>query len=143
MRHTFLPLTGALIALIACDGGPTQPPLHGEIYVLESIAGVSLPAPYAPNPEFSERIVADTFAFVDGESGIRRTKYEGDAEVLDEEFSYSTSGESISITFGCPINALCIAGPHLTGTRTNASIIITHSVVTRQPLALRRLFPPD
>ena len=137
----------ALLIVSACDNDPLAP-LSGDQYVLRSIAGVSLPAPYAPNPDHNERIVADTLAFQSNGSGMRRTVYEGNpdpaARRLEEStFNWIGQGDRVEITFTCPPDALCIQGPHLAGTRSNSEIVITESAISRHPLVFARRFPPD
>ena len=138
----------AVIVLAAGCGSVTDPPLTGDIYVLDSIEGVALPAPYSPNRDAMQRIIADTLALATDGSGTRRTAYEGGPDPTrprreETAFSYTRSGDHIEIAFACPPTARCIPAPHLAGTITTTGITITTSVVLRYPLVFHRLFPPD
>jgi hypothetical protein len=140
-----------LLALVACSN--STGPLNGDVYVLESIAGVKLPAPYFAGPNDNYRVVADTIAIGSSRAlnpagkGERRTVYETvnpfERRGSNMAFDYIIANDKITITFPCPPNADCIAGPHLSGTIGDGSIVITQSVGTRQPLVFRRLFPLD
>ena len=125
----------------------TLGPLTGDVYVLESISGVPLPAPYAQNPDFNGRIIADTIAFISATTGERRTRLEvgsaGETRLERADFTYACEGDRVAISYPCPSNASCIAPPHLVGTLTSASFVVTTSKISRQPLVFRRLFPPD
>jgi hypothetical protein len=136
----------ALVFAVACS--ESLAPLTGDIYVLGSIAGVSLPAPYTASPSVNGRIIADTMAFASDGRGTRRTRYEGangPSDVHSEEatFTYTKTGDHVEVWFACPPNADCIAGPHLTGTLINATWTVETAVAFRVPMIFFRLFPPD
>lgn len=140
----FVPLL-ALVAIAGCENG-VGPRLQGEVYSLESIAGISLPAPYAENPAFTQRIIWDSIAFGANGKGQRRTRYEGDPDpaktyTVDVAFSFTKAGDRIEIVFECPDGALCIAGPHLAGTISEIRMTITESRISRQPLVYGRFLP--
>ena len=122
-------------------------PVRGDVYILESISGIPLPAPWTPNPELNLRIIADTIAFTTETTGERRTLLEasaaGETRLARATFTYTSDGDRVAISHPCPPNASCIAPPHLIGTLTSASFVVTTSKISRQPLVFRRLFPPD
>jgi hypothetical protein len=132
--------------VLGCRAEPTSP-LTGERYVLESIAGVAVPAPYFGGPNDNFRIVADTIALGGSGTGLRRTVYETvtpfERHAVETHFEYSVQATAIVIYFPCPANADCIAGPHLSGTLLAESMNITQSAGTLVPLVYRRLFPLD
>lgn len=132
----------ALLLVAGCSNGTE--PLKGDVYVLSSIAGVAVPAPYTKTPSANGLIIADTLAFDDEGFGTRRTYYEGangptDRHSSETRFSYVRNGDAVSITFVCPPNADCIPGPHLVGTFTFTSLTIDTSISTRVPLVFSRI----
>jgi hypothetical protein len=140
-------LTGMLLFGAAPGCADSLGPLDGDLYVLESIAGDPVPAPYVEDLGSDHRIVADSMSFAANGSGIRRTVYDEDAAdggsyTQQEEFTYTRAGNRIEIWFECADTAMCIAGPHLAGDIGDAAITFDVSVRTRKPLAFRRLFPP-
>ena len=137
----------ALVLAVACSES-TAPALTGDVYVLGSIAGVSLPAPYTASPSANGRIIADTMAFRADGTGTRRTRYEGangesDVHSQEANFTYTKTGDQVEVWFACPPNADCIPGPHFTGTLTNATWTVETAVGFRVPMVFNRLFPPD
>lgn len=130
-------------AVAGCGNGVA--PLTGDIYILQSIAGVPLPAPYVNAPDGS-KIVADSIALDGNGRGTRRTTYDGPS-INSRQFTdltYVQSGNHVDIYFPCPPNADCIPGPHLSGTITSASLTIDQSTVySLKPLIYARLYPPD
>jgi hypothetical protein len=131
-----------LIAAGALGCSTDQSPLGRDFYALQSVAGVQLPAPYAPNMAYNGLLVADSISFRDDGTGLRHWVYQDenstDRHAVEEDFTWSRSGDAIAITFTCPSFASCIAGPHLMGTIDATSIVITDSKVTRQPLLYQR-----
>ena len=136
---SFLILTAALAG---CSNGVG--PLRGDIYILQSIAGVSLPAPYVTAPN-ATRIIADSIGLDANGRGNRRTTYDRSSNSREfTELTYVQSGNHVDIYFPCPPNADCIPGPHLSGTITNTGMTIDQSTVyALKPLVYARLFPPD
>jgi len=138
MRHLRLAL--ALAVILGCKNDLS--PLGRDYYALQSVAGVSLPAPYAPNSEYNGLLVADSIAFRADGTGLRHSVYQDENSTVrhaeDIDFSWTRSGNDLAITFVCPGFASCIAGPHLVGTIDDVSIVITDSKVTRQPLIYQR-----
>ena len=137
----------ALVVGVACSES-TAPALTGDIYILGSIAGVSLPAPYTASPSATGRILADTMAFRADGAGTRRTVYEGatgasDVHGQETNFSFTKTGDYVEVWFACPPNADCIPGPHFTGTLTNSTWTVETAVGFRVPMVFNRLFPPD
>ena len=137
MRH--LRLAIALVAVLGCTRD--QSPLGRDFYALESVAGVALPAPYAPS-SYNGLLVADSIAFREDGTGLRHWVYQDEnstaRHAIEEDFNWSRDGNSIAITFICPAMALCIVGPHLAGTIDATTLTITDSKVTRQPLIYHR-----
>lgn len=134
-------IVSALLLTIGCKS--SLAPLKGELFVLQSIASVPLPAPYAENPNLDLRIIADTLGLTSFSAGERRTRVETDAagntRMDIEKFDYVRTGDHIEISFRCPPNALCIRPPHMVGTLTSESFVVDQSVVSRRPLVYRRM----
>lgn len=133
-------LVGVLLS-VGCTSSVT--PSRGELFILQSIAGIPLPAPYAENPNLDQRIIADSLWLTSLTAGERHTRVEVDAAGktrLDvEEFDYVRTGDHIEISFRCPPNALCIKPPHMVGMLTVESFVVDQSVVSRRPLVYRRM----
>jgi hypothetical protein len=135
-----LALALILAAVLGCS--KDQSPLGRDFYALQSIAGVVLPAPYAPNASYNGLLVADSIAFHEDGTGYRHWVYREENSTddvsLEDGFNWTRDGNSIAITFLCPPAASCIAGPHFVGTIDEVSLTITDSKVTRQPLVYQR-----
>lgn len=130
-----------ILVLVACHS--PLAPLTGDVYVLRSIAGVPVPAPYAQNPDYVDDIVADTIAFVSDDAGERRTAYGRKLGIDRDKFTYTRSGTRVEIWFPCPPNADCVAGPHIVGDRSSSGFVADVSRITRAPLVYSRLYPLD
>ncbi|HET9426342.1 MAG TPA: hypothetical protein VFO55_13315 [Gemmatimonadaceae bacterium] len=136
-----------LLLVAGCRANP-GPELPSQMFVLTSIAGQPLPAPWAPNPDVGTLAYADTLRLYQDNTGSRRTVNQGDtpgSRVTSESaFTWTQSGSQMTITFICGPDALCIAAPHFVGTiGVNGDFTVTQSFVTRQPLVYRYLYPPD
>ena len=138
MKHRALILALALLG--GCNNGLA--PLRGDLYALQSIAGVSLPAPYVANAIEGNRIIADTIALEADGTGMRRTLYGHlpEASRQEAELTYTRTGARIEINFRCRDTNDCIPGPHLSGTITDTGITIDQSTVySLKPFVYSRL----
>jgi hypothetical protein len=132
------------LAVVAGSCRSTTEPL-GEVYVLRSIAGVPMPAPYAPNLEFSARKIADTlFLGADGTGDAHTVMEEslgGRVFTFNEGVTYTRRGNDVEVSYECPPNALalCVAPPHLIGKVTATGIQFVESRVSRAPLVYERV----
>ena len=139
---------GLLLALsLACRDSTEPPALTGNIYVLETIAGESLPTTYIPNSVVTVLAYADTLSIHADGTGERRTVHQGDGpdgRVTDDiMFHWTGSLPNVLITFDCPDLALCIQGPHLAGSFSmDGKLTITQSTVNRVPLVYQMLPRP-
>ncbi|HUQ20833.1 MAG TPA: hypothetical protein VM099_14545 [Gemmatimonadaceae bacterium] len=133
-------LVGVLLTA-GCTSSVT--PLRGELFILQSIAGIPLPAPYAENPNLNLRIVTDSLWLTSLTTGERHARVEVDAagktQLNVEEFDYVRTDNHIEISFRCPPAALCVRPPHMVGTLTLDSFVVDQSVVSRRPLVYRRM----
>jgi hypothetical protein len=139
---------GTLVALAALGfaacSDSNAPGLDGRVYVLRSIDGIALPAPYAENPQLDSRMFADTLVLRDDGTGDWRTVVEesvGGAKQHVVETLTWTGTTYIEIAFTCPPGADCIAPPHLAGDVTPGGILFTVSKVTRAPLDFQSVAP--
>lgn len=136
-----------------------------QLFVLQSIAGRSLPAPEidASNPACGSTIVADTLVMQPDGRGERRTVFESRAGTgafnpetcagTSEElvrfrrsipFTYVLDG-GVAISYDCSdvvaeetaVAGLCVAPPHLTGRATEIGLVIDNAV-GRSPLVYVR-----
>ena len=132
-----------LLCAAACDG-TSGPELTGDTYVLRTVAGNELPAPYAPNPLSPTRVVADTLVFGPNNVGQQRATYENEDAArwsVRTRFTYARSGNEMEISFVCADGASCIAPPHHVGTVTSTELLINTSRVMRVPLRFERVTP--
>ena len=135
----------AIIILTAGCQAATSPPLTGDLYVLESIEGVTLPAPYAPN---RYAVVADTLAFAPDGTGTRRTTDSGQQDPSrptreESPFDYVRSADRITVYFSCTPGVACIQAPYISGSISATGITFTTSLISRAPLTYHRLMPAE
>lgn len=134
----------SLGAVLLC-GCNLDPDVAGERYVLRSIAGIPLPAPYAQNPEHNARIIADTLVLHEDGTGEWRalieTSLNGPTHAARVELMYTQDGDDIAISFVCDDMGACIAPPHFVGeARSGGDRIDFHlSRVSRAPLVYDRI----
>ena len=147
-RRTPLATAAALAAVSAtlaagCGGrGPFgAEEVTGTRYVLTSIAGRALPAPYAQNLALDDRVQAGTLTLgADGRGEwTLRIAEAATGRVRDsrEPFDYAWQGGGgrFAASFRCPDTASCIAPPHLFGrVAEGGGLVIDSSRVTRAPM---------
>jgi hypothetical protein len=149
MKFSLAPTLVFAAAIAACST-TTDPFRIGDVYVLQSIAGKSLPAEYAANPDYHARMLADTLVLASDGTAEWRAWIESDQaggapRSERSPMTYTVSGNRISVSFLCQdtVLASCIAPPHLVGTIDDAGIAFDESRVTRQPLVFRRAVLPE
>lgn len=126
-----------LVALLVGGCRSSVEPLTGDIYILESINGSRLPAPYQPGTELVNRIHADTISLESDGTGERRTRYDsyqGTTRLERLTLTYTRTGNRIELALSCPGPEPCVAAPQLAGTVTSVDLTITESKITRLPL---------
>jgi hypothetical protein len=146
-------------AALACRATVDPDPFRtGQVFVLQSIAGVALPAPESQNNACGSRVVADTLVLYDDGTGLRRTvqdvpSYDGPVNpdtcepaasapkeriTQDNEFDYQLNESAIAVTYHCNdviiVAASCIAGPHHSGTLSAQGLVFDESRTGRAPL---------
>lgn len=151
-------MLGAAAAGGCRSGVDPDPFASGRVFVLQSIAGLALPAPEAQNAACGSLVVADTLVLYDDGTGLRRTvqdvpSYTGAVNpetcepaasspkkriTQQHEFGYRTSGTAIEVGYPCNdvvlVMASCIAPPHHTGTLSEGSLVFDVSRTGRAPL---------
>jgi hypothetical protein len=130
-----------LVLILALGCKATSEPagprvLSGNLFVLQSIAGETLPTEfYSGTPVLA---YADTLALYDDGTGLRRSVVTDDTPwgsvAEDIPFHWMQSGSLYTITFDCPPAALCIQQASFSGTRANDSLTVTQSTTNRVPL---------
>jgi hypothetical protein len=132
-----------LIGLTLAVGCNRLDPLRVDHYMLNSIAGVSLPAPYTPSSA-SSKVAFDELAFYEDGTGTRQTLYEGSSgAAATQSFSFTRVGNHVEVTFACPPGADCMAAPHLVGTFSSTGLTIETAVGALVPLVYTRVMPID
>jgi hypothetical protein len=132
-----------VVGLAACRGS-SGPDITGDTFVLRSVSGQQLPAPFAPNPSSNTLVVAETLVFAANNVGEQRATYAdpaGSRWEVRTRFTYARAGDAMEISFVCADNASCIEPPHLVGTVTSTELLINSSRVTRVPLRFERVPP--
>jgi hypothetical protein len=158
IRAVVVAMTGALTA-VGCRATTDPDPFRvGRVFVLQSIAGLALPAPEAFNTACGSVVVADTLVLYGNGTGLRRTvqdvpSYDGAVNpdtcepaasspkkriTQQHEFEYRTNGSAIDVDYPCNdviiVMASCIAGPHHSGTLTDEGLVFDVSRTGRAPL---------
>lgn len=147
MRRTRQRLLVATLAMAAaaCSDSAGPVPLEGDHFVLTSIAGIGLPAPWAPNPVAQERMLAASLVLQDDGSGTWmatvETSVSGPTVTWNDDVTWQRSGNHVEIDIECDDLGSCIAGPHFVGEITDDGFTVTTSSVTRPPLVFHRVEP--
>lgn len=128
----------ALLALFAgCDSNPLEPGEVAAEWVLESVNGSALPASPWATPGFLSSILADTLRLQDDRRGthVRVTRTDYPDPRPDEVFAststlgYRLRGDVVEMTYACPPNALCTAGPHTFGRLEGEALVVTEGEI--------------
>jgi hypothetical protein len=132
----FVPaLKAALIATVAftlaCSDGSGPGDLAGR-YRLERYEGSPLPAVRFQSSDGTTLVVSEQIVLDEDGEGLRfntgRTvdaaHPQGDDYSYTQALTYQVRNGQIAITFICPPNADCIAGPHLVGERVAGGIAL-------------------
>lgn len=127
-------------AALSCDT-PTVP--IADVYELRSIANVALPAPYAPNLNYPNRMISGMLILYEDGTGHWETEAEvevgGGTFHSDVGLEWTRAGNDLSITFECNDTASCIAGPHFAGVLDGSRLTVPTSTVMRAPIVFDAL----
>lgn len=126
---------------VGCDSS-TAP--IADVYVLRSIANAALPAPYAPNPEYPNRLISGSLILFEDGSGrweaVAELELGGATFDFESELQWSREGNDLTITLACNDVASCVAGPHFSGTLSADRLTVPASNVMRTPLVFEAVF---
>ena len=119
-----------LVVLLALSLSGCSEDLNGERFVLESLGGHLLPAVEFDTGEERFVVEAETLAFTSSHRGrrSRRVRVDDAGGVISttlsatDGFAYELDGVDVSVTFDCPPDANCVAGPHLLGQRIRGKL---------------------
>ena len=143
-----LPVAVAFAVAGCCCGPVDASSRPAGVYVLTSVAGTPLPAPANPPGTAPVTAVADTLVLRADSTGsehfVGRTGGPGTASDVSRmtELSWHRTAGEVQITYVCPPNADCVAGPHLKAAETSdTSLVVSYSIATRTPLQYRRVGP--
>jgi hypothetical protein len=122
-----------VVLLSTALGGCEDNSLAGERFVLLSLDGYALPAVEFDNGDQRFVVEAETLLFSPNGRGhrSRRVRVEEAGGVTSTtltgstDFTYELEGVDVSVTFTCPTNASCVAGPHLVGQRILGKLRVT------------------
>jgi hypothetical protein len=140
------------MATLACSD-PLSPQNVKGSYALLRVAGDTLPALLYTNDYVSVRILSETLRFTTDDRGSRTVSYEstplaggfptvannGLETRAPENFHWRVRNGRLEITYDCPINANCIAGPHLLLLPTTNGLLGYPRSLSRSPLLYERL----
>ena len=137
--------TLAALGTAAC-GDPAGPADVADTYVLRSIAGNALPAVAYTTPGLTSRVLADTLRLrADGTGSATRTAVldppAADAGVpytVTSDLTYAVVGGRVQVTYACPPNASCVAGPHLVARREGGGLVAERALAERVPQVYAR-----
>jgi len=145
VRAAFL-VVFAAVAAQSCSE-PSGPDGLPGIYRLERFEGRELPAVVNQSSAGTAFIVSQRVIL--GDNGQGGTITEGrsvdDAHSQGSDFSYAQAlsyverGARIEITFTCPPNADCIAGPHLVGEQIVGGLALGPPASSRPASMFRRI----
>lgn len=121
--RTLLALAALLTAASACDS-PVEPGDLAGTYALVQVNGAPLPAVTFEEPHLRIERLSDVLQLKTDGTGRQvvqlRTTHPAtgkppEVETVTWELGFAARDARVEISYFCPPNALCIAGPHLTG----------------------------
>jgi hypothetical protein len=148
------PATRALVAAAALVGvaatacGDVLVP--GDVagrYALREIDGTPLPAVSFSSAEVTRRVHADTIRLgADGrgmEVSVVETTFAGGArhgpQRTETQLGYRIVGGRVEISYACPPNANCVAGPHLIARYRDGALDVVYGFGDRAPVVFARV----
>ena len=118
-------------------------------YVLEQVGDDPLPAVVFRDGSGTVRIIADTLRLrADGNGSfvsVRVIELWSSSQLpvaatrLESELTYRIIDSRVEMTFICPPNAQCAAGPHLVGQRVPRGMIVEQTLLADSRLTYRRV----
>jgi hypothetical protein len=135
------------VLVIGCESATHADPPAGT-YVLRTIAGDPLPALAWQTEYTAVQIVADTlFIGPHGRAEERRMvevhsfvpHHSQKTHMTQSELGIRFAKGRLELSYVCPPNANCVAGPHLIGRLTSAGLTIETANGMRVPLVYERI----
>ena len=132
---------------LAC-GDPLSPSDVAGTYALQRVAGDTLPAVLYTNDNVTVRVFADTLRFTVDHRGALITVRESEPLAggpstgpvhWETPFTFRIVEDRIEVGFECPINANCVAPPHLVLRRTPTGLRADFALGARLPLSYERV----
>ncbi|HEX7241140.1 MAG TPA: hypothetical protein VF263_12780 [Longimicrobiaceae bacterium] len=132
MKRAATLLAALCVAAAACDS-PLRP---GEVegsYVLTSVGGAPLPAVLLDDENFRVHVLASTLRLERGGEGtewiVQRTllRASGGPETTRSDvrrLGYRLNDGRVEITYACPPDATCLAGPHARASLTADGLVL-------------------
>jgi hypothetical protein len=129
-----------VVLLSVAVGGCSDNTLDGERFILISLDGYALPAVEFDNGDQRFVVEAETLVFSPAGRGhrSRRVRVEDSGRITSTtltgsiDFTYELEGVDVTVTFDCPFNADCVAGPHLVGQRIRGNLRMTQRAGDRR-----------
>ena len=134
VRHATILALGTVAAVMLGCRDSLGPRDVAGTYVLERVAFEPVPAVIFRDAQGTVRVVADTlrlrlngggsFVFIhviepaDGGAASQTPTR------IEIDFTYDVVGSTIEISYYCPPNALCIAGPHAIARRSTSGLVV-------------------
>lgn len=133
------------LAPAACDD-PVRPGDLAGVYVLQSVAGDALPTVAYTTPGFAARVLADTLRLAADGTGSEARRAVNDPPAPDagtpyatlSAFTYAVVGGRVEVTYVCPPNADCVAGPHLVARLEGGGLVVEQALAQRVPQVYAR-----
>ena len=136
----------AVLAISACND-PTGPGRFAGSYRLERYDGVSLPAITYRSGVTSVTILRGSLMLGDEGTGVATSTTrvvdpntpQGSETTFSQLLRFEVRDGRIEITFVCPPNADCIAGPHLVGARVDGGLALSPRASSKPASIYRRV----
>ena len=136
----------ALLVVAACDN-PTGPADFAGSYRLERYEGMSLPAISYQSGTTSVTVREASLVLGEEGTGVLTTTTrvvdaitpQGEEDTLSQLLRFDVREGRMEITFVCPPNADCIAGPHLVGERIDDDLALSPRASSKPASIYRRV----
>ena len=142
-------LVGSVIAFLAVGacGDPTGPGRFAGSYRLDRYEGVPLPATTYQAGTTSVTILQQSLMLGEEGTGVASSTTrvvdpdtpQGEENTFSQLLRFEVRNGMIEITFVCPPDADCIAGPHLVGTRVDGGLALSPPTSSRPASIYRRV----
>ena len=135
-----------VLAVVACSD-TTGPDHFAGSYRLERYEGAALPAVTYQAGTTSVTILRQSLMLGEEGTGVATsttrvvdpTTPQGSENTFSSLLRFEVRGGKIEITYVCPPDADCIAGPHLVGERVDGSLVLSPPASSRPASIYRRV----